>query len=120
MAWVEKDHNAYLVSTPCYVQGRQPPDQAAQSHIQPGLECLQGWGIHNLLGQSVPVILRDFSNLNESTVLCCLSLLFHLEHALIPELPEVQPPPHAGAAQCNAGGGAGPTHAPPAEVLYAV
>ena len=34
---------------PCYVQGRQPPDQAAQSHIQPGLECLQGWGIHSLL-----------------------------------------------------------------------
>ena len=34
---------------------RQPPDQAAQSHIQPGLECLQGWGIHNLLGQPVPV-----------------------------------------------------------------
>ena len=23
---------------PCYVQGRQPADQAAQSHIQPGLE----------------------------------------------------------------------------------
>ena len=21
---------------PCYVQGRQPPDQAVQSHIQPG------------------------------------------------------------------------------------
>jgi len=36
---------------PCYVQGRQPPDQAAQSHIQPGLECLQEWGIHSLLGQ---------------------------------------------------------------------
>ena len=33
----------------------QPPDQAAQSHIQPGLECLQGWGIHNLLKQPVPV-----------------------------------------------------------------
>jgi len=33
------------------VQGRQPADQAAQSHIQPGLECLQGWGIHSLLGQ---------------------------------------------------------------------
>ena len=40
---------------PCYVQGRQPPDQAARSHIQPGLECLQGWAIHNLLGQPVPV-----------------------------------------------------------------
>jgi len=35
---------------PCYVQGRQSLDQAAQSHIQPGLECLQGWGIHNLSG----------------------------------------------------------------------
>ena len=40
---------------PCYVHGRQPRDQAAQSHIQPGLECLQEWGIHNLLGQPVPV-----------------------------------------------------------------
>ena len=55
MAWVEKGHNDHLVSTPCYVQGRQPADQAAQSHIQPGLECLQGWGIHSLLGQPVPV-----------------------------------------------------------------
>ena len=39
---------------PCYVQGRQPADQAAQSHIQRGLECLQGWDIHNLLRQPVP------------------------------------------------------------------
>ena len=53
MAWVEKDHSDHAVPTPCYVQGRQPPDQAAQSHTQPGLECLQGWGIHNLLGQPV-------------------------------------------------------------------
>jgi len=45
MAWVEKDHNDHPVPTPCYVQGRQPAGQAAQSHIQPGLECLQGWGI---------------------------------------------------------------------------
>jgi len=35
MAWVEKEHNDHRVSTPCYVQGHQPPDQAAQSHIQP-------------------------------------------------------------------------------------
>jgi len=34
MAWVEKDHNDHPVSTPCYGQGHQPPDQAAQSHIQ--------------------------------------------------------------------------------------
>jgi len=38
MAWVEKDLKDHLVSTPCYVQ---PLDQAAQNHIQPGLECLQ-------------------------------------------------------------------------------
>ena len=40
---------------PCYVQDRQPPEQAAQSHFQPGLECLQRQDIHNLLGQPVPV-----------------------------------------------------------------
>jgi len=33
MAWVEKDHSAHPVPTPCYVQGRQPPNQAAQSHM---------------------------------------------------------------------------------------
>ena len=49
MAWVEKDHNDHPVLTPCYVQSCQPLEWAAQSHIQPGLECLQGWGIHNLL-----------------------------------------------------------------------
>ena len=56
MTWVEKDHNDHLVSAHCYVQGRQPPDQAAHSHIQPGLECLQGWGIHSLLGQPVQCV----------------------------------------------------------------
>ena len=68
MAWLEKDHNGH---------GRQPPDQAAQSHIQPGLECLQGWGIHSLLGQPVQCVttlwvknFRLISNLN----LPCLSL----------------------------------------------
>jgi len=35
------------------VQGHQPLDQASQTHIQPGPECIQGWGIHNLLGQLV-------------------------------------------------------------------
>jgi len=35
-ACVERDHSAHPVSTPCYVQGYQPPDQATQSHIQPG------------------------------------------------------------------------------------
>ena len=77
MAWVEKDHNAHPVPTPCYVQGHQPANQAAQSHIQPGLECLQGWSIHNLPGQPVQCVttlcVKKFfliSNLN----LPCLSL----------------------------------------------
>ena len=39
-----------ISSNPCCVQGRQPAAQAAQSHIQPGHECLQGWGIHPSLG----------------------------------------------------------------------
>ena len=50
------DLNGHPVPTPCYVQGRQPADQAAQSHIQPGLECLQGCGIHSLLGQPVQCV----------------------------------------------------------------
>ena len=62
---------------PCYVQSRQPPDQAAQSHIQSGLECLQGWGIHSLCGNLFQCVtnlyLKNFllkSNLN----LPCLNL----------------------------------------------
>ena len=77
MAWVEKDHNAHPVPTPCYVHSHQPAAQAAQSHIQPGLECLQGWGIHSLLGQPVQCVTTLWvknclliSNLN----LPCLSL----------------------------------------------
>jgi len=65
MAWVERDHNDHRVPTPCYVQGCQPADQAAQSHIQPGLECLQGWGIHSLFGQPVQSV----------TTLCVLHVL---------------------------------------------
>jgi len=67
MVWVEKDHNDHLVSTPCYVQGRQPAAQAAQSPIQPGLECLQGWGIPSLLEQSAPVCNVDQKPLKNPT-----------------------------------------------------
>jgi len=44
-----------------YVQGRPPADQTAQRHLQPGLECLQGWGIHSLLGRPAPVLFREGS-----------------------------------------------------------
>ena len=45
------------LQSPCHRQGHQPPhllDQVAQGPIQPGLEHLQGWGIHNLSGQPIP------------------------------------------------------------------
>jgi len=58
---------------PCYVQGHQPPDQAAQSHIQPGLECLQIWGIHSLLGQPDPVFSVAPNTATEVAALSCPS-----------------------------------------------
>ena len=45
MAWIEKVHNDHQVSTPLLCAGSPTTDQAAQSHLQPGLECLQEWGI---------------------------------------------------------------------------
>ena len=57
MAWVGRDLKDHESLTPCKGQGHQPLhllDQAAQGLIQPGLEHLQGWGIHNLSEQPVP------------------------------------------------------------------
>ena len=49
----------------CCSQGHQPShlilDQAAQGPIQPGLEHLQGWGIHNFSGQPVPALHHSHS-----------------------------------------------------------
>jgi len=55
MAWVEKDHNDHRVSTPCYVQGCQPLDQAAQSsdHLSgPPLDLPQELHVLPVLGAS--------------------------------------------------------------------
>ena len=55
MAWVGRDLKDHETSNPHHRQGHQPLhlilDQAAQGSIQPGLEHLQGWGIHSLSGQ---------------------------------------------------------------------
>ena len=40
---------------PCHEQGHLPPDQVAQSSIQPGLEHCKGGGSHSFSGQPVPV-----------------------------------------------------------------
>ena len=49
-------HNSHsIIEWPSRIIKLQPPlpilDQAAQGPIQPGLEHLQGWGIHTLSGQ---------------------------------------------------------------------
>ena len=58
MAWVGRDLKDHQAPTPYRMQGHQTPhlilDQATQGPIQPGLEHLEGWGIHNLSWQPVP------------------------------------------------------------------
>jgi len=52
---VGRDLTDHLIPNPCRGQGRPlPPDQVAQSPVQPGLEHLQGWGIHSFSGQPGP------------------------------------------------------------------
>jgi len=60
MAWIGRDLKDHEAPTPpaCCRQGHQPShlilDQAAQGPLQPGLERLQGWGMHNLSEQTIP------------------------------------------------------------------
>ena len=49
MAGVEKDLKDHLVSIPLPWTGSPTTKPGCQSHIQPGFECLQGWGTHNAL-----------------------------------------------------------------------
>jgi len=53
--WVERTFKDLLVQPPCSDQGHLQLDQAAQSPVQPSLECFQGRGIDHLCGQHVPV-----------------------------------------------------------------
>jgi len=64
---------------PCYVQGRQPLNQAAQSHIQPGLECLQGPQTYEYL-LSVTISAGSFKNNNEAE---CLSVWYSADWWLL-------------------------------------
>ena len=55
---------AHPIPTLCQGQGCPPPAQVAQGPIQPGLECLQGWGTHSLSMQSVPAPHRPVKEKN--------------------------------------------------------
>jgi len=52
---LEAIFRGHPAQTPCREQGHLQLDQVAQSPIQPGPECFQGWGLHYLSLQSVPV-----------------------------------------------------------------
>jgi len=52
---LEGTFKGHLVQTPCNEQGHLQLDQVAWSPVQPGCDCFQGWGIHHLSGQHVPV-----------------------------------------------------------------
>jgi len=72
MAWVEKAHSAHPVPSPCYMQGCQPANQTAQSHIQPGLECLHGSitaSLGNLFSVSPPSGWKNFLLISMSWLL---------------------------------------------------
>jgi len=48
MVWVGRNLLDHLVPTALLLAGTPPLHQAAHSPMQPGLEHLQGMGIHNL------------------------------------------------------------------------
>lgn len=50
MVWVGKDN---LVPTLLFGLGHLPLVQVTQSHIKPGQEYLQGWGVPSLSGQQI-------------------------------------------------------------------
>jgi len=55
MAWVGRDLENHEAPTPLLQAGLPTSTfNTAQGHIQPGLEHLQGQGIHSLSGQPVP------------------------------------------------------------------
>ena len=52
---LEVTFSGHIDHPPCSEQGHLQLDQVAQSPVQPGLECFQGWGLHYLSGKPVSV-----------------------------------------------------------------
>ena len=55
MVWIGRDLKDHLFPTPLPWAGTPSTRPGCSKPIQPGLEHCQGWGIHNLSGQPVPV-----------------------------------------------------------------
>jgi len=53
---LEGTFRGHLAQPPCSEQGYLQLDQVAQSPVQPGLECFQGWVLHYFDEKSVPVL----------------------------------------------------------------
>ena len=58
---LEGTFRGHLAQPPGSKQGHLSLDQVAQSLVQPGLEHFQGWGLHYLPRQSVPVFQHPHS-----------------------------------------------------------
>jgi len=48
-------YRGHLAELACNEQGHFQLDQAAETPVQPDLECFQGWGIYHLSGQPMPM-----------------------------------------------------------------
>ena len=55
---LEGTFRGHPAQPPCGEQGHFHLGQVAQSSVQPGLECFQGWGIKHLFGQLGPGFLH--------------------------------------------------------------
>jgi len=82
MPWDERGLKDHPVLTSCHGQGCPPPAQAAQGPIQPGLECLQTWGIHCPLSKESFHLTSNNLNLPFSSLKpfpLLLSLSYHVK-----------------------------------------
>ena len=64
---VKRNLKGHLFQLPCNEQGHLQLDHVAQSPIEPDPEGLQGWGIHNLFGQPVPMPHHLYCKTNKQT-----------------------------------------------------
>ena len=54
MVFVGGDLKDHLVPTPLPQAGLSATSSGCRGPIQPGLECLEGWGTHSFSGQPMP------------------------------------------------------------------